>query len=97
RIAVAQSDSVAQRRILFPERFEINRHPERGADFVLAAITAANRPALVVKDVHVRTEKIDNLLCFRDQWLLVFQKREDRTLNWRDARVESQDNPRFHF
>src|SRR5205823_10790761 len=61
RIAIAQRDCVAQRRILLPERFEINRHTERGADFVLAAITAANRPALVVRDVHVRTEKIDNL------------------------------------
>src|SRR5206468_5435641 len=97
RIPLAQRNGIAQLWIFFSHRFEINSNSEGRADLILTAIAATDRPALIVKYVHMRTEKVDNLLCFCHQWLLVFQKREDRTLDWRDARVESQDNPSLHF
>ena len=43
RVALAQCHCVAQRGVLFAKRFEIDRDAERRADFVLTAITAANR------------------------------------------------------
>src|SRR5437588_12853747 len=54
RIAFAQGHRVAQRRIFFAERFEVDGDAERRSCFVLAAITPANRAGLVVEDVHVR-------------------------------------------
>src|SRR5882672_6943677 len=54
RIAIAQRDCVAQRRIFFAERLEINGHTERRTDFILSAVSPTDRAALVVKNEHVR-------------------------------------------
>ena len=45
RIAIAQRDCIAQRRIFFAQRFEINSHTERRTDFVLTAVSPADRAA----------------------------------------------------
>src|SRR5882724_9340381 len=50
RIAIAQRDCVAQRRILFAECLEINGHTERRTDFVLPAVSPTDRAALVVEN-----------------------------------------------
>src|SRR5262249_7092204 len=72
RIAIAQRHCLAQRRISFAARLEIDCHTERRADFVLATVSPANRAALIVKHSHVRPQKRYNLLRFRYKWLLVF-------------------------
>src|SRR5678816_213458 len=56
RIAIAQRDCVAQRRIFFTERLEINGHTERRTDFILSAVSPTDRAALVVKHSHLRTQ-----------------------------------------
>src|SRR5438552_12308065 len=66
RIAFAQRHGVAQTRVFLAERFEIDRDAERRSNFILATIPAADRPRFAVKNKHVRPEKLDNLLCFRD-------------------------------
>src|SRR5437899_2929834 len=97
RIAIAQSDSVAQRRILLPERFEINGHTERRTDFVLPAVSPTDRAALVVEDSHMWPKELDDLLRFRDERVLVFEQRKDRTLDRRHPWTKTQDYSRFHF
>src|SRR5262245_53595963 len=57
RIAIAQRNCVTQRRISFAERLEIDCHTERRTDFILPAVSSADRSALIVKHTHVRTEK----------------------------------------
>src|SRR5437762_11825440 len=86
RIAFAQGHGVTQARSFLAKRFEINRHAERRSNFILTPISATDRPRLIVKNEHVRPEKIDNLLRLRDQQFLVFQKREDSAFDWRHAR-----------
>src|SRR3954471_11148935 len=61
RIAIAQRDCVAQRRIFFAERLEINSHTEWRADFVLPSVPPADRTALIIEDCHVRSQKRDDL------------------------------------
>src|SRR5207237_6286548 len=94
RIALAQRDRVAERGIFFAECFEIDRDAERSPDFVLAPITAADRPRFIVKNEHVRPEKIYNLFRFRHEWLLVFQERENSALYRRDPRMDTQPHSR---
>src|SRR5260370_31814340 len=72
RIAIAQRDCAAQRRIFFAKRLEINGHTERRTDFVLPAVSPTNRAALVVEDSHVWPQERKDLLRFRDERLLVF-------------------------
>src|SRR6266705_6179700 len=72
RIAFAQGHGVTPARIFLAECFEINRHAERRSNFILTPISATDRPRLVVKNKHLRSEKIDNLFGLRDQLLLVF-------------------------
>src|SRR5215467_16066592 len=57
RVSVAERDCIAQRRIFFAERLEVNGHTERRADFILPTISPANRAASVVKHSHMRTQK----------------------------------------
>src|SRR5215510_7895514 len=97
RIAITQRDRVAQRRIFFAERLEINGHTERRTDFVLPAVSPTDRAALVVKHSHVWTQKRDDLLRLRHEWLFVFEKRKNRALDWRHPWMESQHYARFHF
>src|SRR5437667_12879551 len=66
RIAFAQGHGVTQARIFLAECFEINRHAERRSDFILASISPADRPRLIVENEHVRSEKINNLFGLRD-------------------------------
>src|SRR5262249_21480555 len=66
RIAVPQRDRVAQSRVFFSERLEIDGHAERGTDFVLAPISATDGATLVVKHSHVRAQESDNLPRFGD-------------------------------
>src|SRR5437588_9942577 len=54
RIAFAQGHRVAQRRVFFAERFEVDGDAERRSRFVLAPIAPADRTGLVVENVHVR-------------------------------------------
>src|SRR5260370_40224704 len=70
RIALAQGDGVTKRRIFFAERFEIDCDAEWSPNFILASISPADRPRLIVKNKHVRPKKIDNLFGLRDQRFL---------------------------
>src|SRR5437762_13059448 len=97
RIAIAECDCFSQRRIFFAKRLEINGHTEGRADFVLPSVSPTNRSALVVKHSHVRAQKRDDLFRFRDERLLIFEQRQNCTLDWRDPWMESQHYPRFHF
>src|SRR5207249_11221461 len=83
RIAIPQRDCVAQSRILFPKRLEINGDTEGSTNFVLPAIPPTDCAALIVKHSHVRAQEGDNLPRFRDERLLVFEQRKDRALDWR--------------
>src|SRR4029077_33723 len=71
-IAVAQRDRIPQRGILFAECFKINRHAKWRSNFILTTVTSSYRTGLVIKDVHKRAQKSDNLFRFRDERLLVF-------------------------
>src|SRR5947207_2233531 len=88
RIALAQGNGVSERQIRLAERLEINRHAKRRSNFILAPISAADRPALIVKNKHVRSKKIDNLLRLRHKRLLVFQEREYGAFDRRDSRMK---------
>src|SRR6266481_8276251 len=74
RIAIPQRDCVAQRRISFAERLEINGNAEGRTNFVLPAVSPADRTAFVVKHSHVWAQKPNDLLCLRDQRFLVFEQ-----------------------
>src|SRR6476620_11833952 len=97
RIAIAQRDCVAGRRIFFAERLDINGHTERRTEFILSAVAPTDRAALVVENKHVRSEKIENLLCLSHQRLLVPEQWKDRAFNWGHARMKPQKRPPFHF
>src|SRR6516164_10092194 len=97
RIAITQSDCIAQRRIFFAERLEVNGHTERRADFILPTISPTNRATLVVKHSHMWLQKRDDLLSFYDERLLVLKQRKDRALNRRHSRMKTQDDARFQF
>src|SRR4029079_9191672 len=56
-IAIAQRDCVAECRLSFAQRLEINGHTERRTDFVLTTISPAYRAALIIKHGHVRAQK----------------------------------------
>src|SRR5438034_10986411 len=59
-IALTQRDRIAQRSIFLPQRFKIDGHTEWRANLVLAPVATPDRAALVIKGVHVRSQKIDN-------------------------------------
>src|SRR5438477_351158 len=80
-IALAQRDGVAKLCAFFPERFEIDRHAKGRADFILPAVTPADRATLIVKNKQVWPQKIDNLLRLHHQRFLVFQKRKYRAFD----------------
>src|SRR5437588_2383394 len=67
RIAFAQGHRVAQRRVFFAERFEVDGNAERRACFVLPPIATADRAGLVVENVHVRSERRDDLASLGDE------------------------------
>src|SRR5437764_5918627 len=72
RIAFAQGHRVAQRRVFFAERFEVDRDAERRTGFVLPPIAPADRAGLVVEHVHVRSKQRHDLACFGHELLIVF-------------------------
>src|SRR6516165_371518 len=84
RIAVPQRDCIAQRRIFFAERFEINCHTERRTDFVLPAVSPTDRATLVIEDRHVWSQVRDYLFRFRNEGLVIFEQWKDRALDRRD-------------
>src|SRR4029077_10375956 len=96
-IAIAQRDRVAQRRIFFAERLEINGHAERRTNFVLPAVSPTDRAAFVVKNSHVWAQKPNDLRCPRDERFLVFEQWKNRTLYRCAPGMKTQDDPRFHF
>src|SRR5262245_5067225 len=71
RIAITQRDCITQRGILLPKRFKINGDSERGANFILTAIPAADSAALIIENGHVWSQKTDNLFGFRNQLRIV--------------------------
>src|SRR5438552_12190797 len=97
RIPIAQRDCIAQRSILFPERFKINSHSKGRADFILTPIAAADGPALIIENRHVRSQEPNDLFCLRDKRLFVLKQREDRTFDGCDARMESENDTCFHY
>src|SRR5947209_14821164 len=72
RIAFAQGHRVAQRRIFFAQRFKIHGDAERCSRFVLPPIATADRAGLVVENVHVRSERPDDLARLGHELLIVF-------------------------
>src|SRR5262249_23461287 len=85
RIAIAQRDCVAQRRIFFTQGLEINGHTERRTDFVLPTISPTDRATLVIKHSHVWAQKRNDLACLRYERFLVFKQRKNRALDRCDA------------
>src|SRR5437016_95697 len=53
RIAMPERDRVAQSRVLFAERLEIDRDAKRRPGFVLPPIPPANRAGFIVENIHV--------------------------------------------
>src|SRR5947208_3820497 len=86
RIALSQRHGIAQFFIFLAERFEIHGDAKWRTNFVLATITTADRTTLVVENKHVRPQKIDNLFCFCDEPLVVFEQRKYSAFNRSEER-----------
>src|SRR5205807_7179494 len=89
RIAIAQRHCIAQRRIFFPQRLEINGDPEGRTNFILTPIPTADGPALIIENSHMRSQKSDNLFCFRDQLRVVLEQRKYPALYWSHPRMKT--------
>ncbi len=91
---LSQRVTVAQRDRAVLEALVVNRKAERCSDFVLAAVTAADRAARVVLGVHPAPQLRVHLA--RELGLTVLaDERQHRGLDGGEARVQPQHDPRL--
>ena len=84
-VAVAQGDGVVF------QSLEVDGDAARRADFVLTAVAAADGAGVVVEAVPATVEFFENFARFADQFVFVFEQREDGDFVRRDARREAQN------
>ena len=86
--------AVAQRHRPVLERLVVDRHAQRRADLVLAAVALADRAALVVLGLHPRAQRRDDLA--GDFGLAVLlDERQHRDLHRRQPRVQLEHGARL--
>src|SRR5581483_9714859 len=83
--------AVADRHLPVVERLEVDGDAKRRADLVLAAVAAADRLGLVVRQHEVRPQRCRDLAGQRRE-LLVLGQREDGDLVGGEVAVEAQDH-----